>query len=835
MIDARLQRSAVGLVAFAAVAAVAMAQDPIPDEIGQQAPQLLDLIKQGSMHTIERDEYYEVHLYGGFKLELASMQIEIRGSNALLLLDLDAWRAATNGKQGSGLPRRGLQDPDPRRRLSNEQIRARLEGTLRSLGRSEGLQDSPVADKALDLLRYIYCEGDVIVVREGIEVVRCERMWISPIDDRVVIENAEVRYITGTGLKSQVTVVRAPRLTKQGRRWTGRDLTLTNCTAADPHSGLVIDDAEIIEHENEFEIVSRGATLQIGGTTLLPLPNTSVFSGSQSEFPLKRARIGYSNRLGMQAGVGFGQNWNKTGGALHEWLTGRPANEFRGDWELGVNWIEKRGVPVDGVLNYEAKDLYRGSTEAFFLDDHGVNIREIVRDRGGSVIDTENRGLIRTQNRVLFGEKTTLDLVAYQMTDPSVWSEFYGGSFRTEEVPETSTYLHHANGNRLFTLGTRFNLNDFSYRDDRALADKFIEEEPVATYQWLAQPIGETPWRTPIVVDIETNAGQRRSNYDDLTPGGRVSDRTLRIDQLAELSAPVNIGGINVRPYVSGRGSYYDETVNGGDSGRIALETGVQLGTRMQRQWSWLSDGERRAVRHVMSPKLTWRNRFHVDDRPGDFYQFDAIDQLTEQQLVRGEIRNQLQKMEVVDGVRQPRDFLFLDLAQDLFPNRARDNQGQGLGLLYYDFMIRPNPTGLPVKNLSYAIYGDHDWKQGLRTLDTELAFGPVAGINWTVDYRTDRVVNGAVGVTGNTRLFERWDLYGGSQRDLDRDTWLSYLFGFRRNDHDWTIDVYVVYNTFTEQTTFQIDFQPKMGGVERPTRDRLGTGNQQGQYRAPH
>ena len=149
--------------------------------------------------------------------------------------------------------------------------------------------------------------------------------------------------------------------------------------------------------------------------------------------------------------------------------------------------------------------------------------------------------------------------------------------------------------------------------------------------------------------------------------------------------------------------------------------------------------------------------------------------------------------------------------------------------------MIRPNPTGLPVKNLSYAIYGDHDWKQGLRTLDTELAFGPVAGINWTVDYRTDRVVNGAVGVTGNTRLFERWDLYGGSQRDLDRDTWLSYLFGFRRNDHDWTIDVYVVYNTFTEQTTFQIDFQPKMGGVERPTRDRFGTGNQQGQYRAPH
>lgn len=828
------------LPVFAAAAVVlaslAPAQDPQPGEIGVSTPVITDLVKKwGSLQTRISDEYYEVQIYGGFHIELADAQLEIRGSNVLMLLDIDTMQETRGKKQVGDLPRRGHLQPDPRRRLSNEQIRARLEGTLRAMGRSDGLPDSPLANKSLDLLRYIYCEGGVVVVRQGIEVIRCDRLWISPIDDRVVVENAELRYVTGDGAKGEVTIARAPRLTKQGRRWTGRDVTLTNCTAAVPHAAFVIDDAEIIEHENEFEIISRGATVQIGGTSLLPLPNTSVFTGSQSNFPVKRARIGYSNRLGMQAQVGFGQTWNGTGGVLHEWLTGRSANEFRGDWELGVGWIEKRGVPLDGVLNYQAAKLYRGSTEAFFLDDSGVNIREIVRDRSGSVIDTENRGLIRTQNRLLFGEKTTLDLVAYQMTDPSVWSEFYNGAFRTEEVPETSTYLHHADGNRLFTVGTRFNLNDFSYRDDRSLADRFIEEEPVATYQWLAQPIGLTPWRTPIIVDLETNVGQRRSNYDDLTPGTHVSDRTLRLDQLAELSAPLQISQVNVRPYVSGRGTWYDETQDGTAEGRAALETGVQLGSRMQRTWSWNSDGERRAVRHVMAPKLTYRNRFHVDDQPGAFYQFDATDQLTQQQLVRAELRNQLQKMELVDGVRQPRDFLFVDFAQDLFPDRARDNQGEALGLLYYDFLIRPSPTGLPVKNLTYAIYGDHDWKQGLRTLDTELGFGPVAGINWTVDYRTDRVVRGAVGVRATTQIFERWDLYAGSQRDLDRDTWLAYQFGIRRNDHDWTIEAGVVFNPFTEQTTFQLDFVPKMGGIDRPQRDRLGNGSLQSPLRSPH
>jgi lipopolysaccharide assembly outer membrane protein LptD (OstA) len=148
---------------------------------------------------------------------------------------------------------------------------------------------------------------------------------------------------------------------------------------------------------------------------------------------------------------------------------------------------------------------------------------------------------------------------------------------------------------------------------------------------------------------------------------------------------------------------------------------------------------------------------------------------------------------------------------------------------------VRPNPTGLPVKNLTYAIYGDHDWKQGLRTLDTELAIGPIGGINWTIDYRTDSVVQGAVGVTGSTRWFERWDVFGGTQRDLERKLWLSYMFGVRRNDHDWSIEAYLVYNTFTEQTSFNIDFVPKLGAFAGAQRDRNGNGNLQAPLRSPH
>mgnify|MGYP000355468837 CR=1 FL=1 len=52
----------------------------------------------------------------------------------------------------------------------------------------------------------------------------------------------------------------------------------------------------------------------------------------------------------------------------------------------------------------------------------------------------------------------------------------------------------------------------------------------------------------------------------------------------------------------------------------------------------------------------------HVDDQPSQFHQFDAIDQITELTVVRPELRNQLQRTQVFDGIKQPRDFVFLDL-----------------------------------------------------------------------------------------------------------------------------------------------------------------------------
>lgn len=842
------------LLALTATSA-ARAQDPVVTPgASQQSPTTGDTetAPQGELQTglityqvdgaqrfREVGDYYETHAQGGFRLTMAELGLVVRGEKLLILNDAEVMREALAGDRSSGLPTRDIKSPTPRRRLSPQAIRQRLQSALSAIGRTEPLPNDSLSSEAIRLFRYLYCEGGITVVKGGVEVMRCDRLWISPIDDRIVVENAELRYVT----PQSTFVIRGPRLIKQGGRWIGHDLLLTTCTADKPHAALAVTEAEIIERPGEFEVISRGQTLQIGGLDVLPLPNARFFTGSQSEFPIKSAYAGYSSRLGKQVGVTFGLPWNSTGGAIHNWLTGRPEDEFRGEWELGVGWIEERGFPLDGRLTYQVPGLYEGTSDFYYLNDSGINLREIKRYIDETRIDVESRSVIRSFNRLhlaqrSYDQNTHLDLVAFTATDPAAYPEFFIRDYRDKEVPETSTYLHHADDNHLLTVGTRFNLSDFSYLDDRYLATRFVEELPVVTYQWLAEPIAETPWDTPIVLDMESQVGQRRSDFDDRS-GIRVSDRSLRVDQLVELSAPFHYGALNIRPFANARGTFYDETLAGGSEERIILEGGFQIGSRLSRTWRWLDEnGAPDSLRHVIAPRLTYRNRYHVDDQPDTLFQYDefafepfsplrqsqlgydSIDRLTERELVRLEVRNLFQKREKVldekgeETLGQPRDFVFLDLAQDILPNSQRDNRGEVLGLFYYDMLLRPSGKWVPLENFAFAVYGDIDWARGMQTFDTELQFGKVLGVDWTVEYREDRTLDGAVALAGRTKIYDRWSVLGRAQRDLERDEWLSYVGGLRRDDHDWAIALTAIYNPFIDETTFQIEFTPRLGGL---------------------
>ena len=193
--------------------------------------------------------------------------------------------------------------------------------------------------------------------------------------------------------------------------------------------------------------------------------------------------------------------------------------------------------------------------------------------------------------------------------------------------------------------------------------------------------------------------------------------------------------------------------------------------------------------------------------------------------------RNLLQQDDGQEDTTTPRELLLLDLAQDVFPDGGRDNGGQTLGLFYFDLLLQPRFAEGTFDRLALAVYGDNDWRNGMQTLDTELQFGKVLGCNWALEYREDAITDGAVGLGISTQLLDRWLVFGRSQRDLQDDQWLRHSFGLRRDDHDWSIELTAVYNPFSDETTFRIEFLPRFGGMNQPRRDRFGGAYSGGQY----
>jgi hypothetical protein len=173
--------------------------------------------------------------------------------------------------------------------------------------------------------------------------------------------------------------------------------------------------------------------------------------------------------------------------------------------------------------------------------------------------------------------------------------------------------------------------------------------------------------------------------------------------------------------------------------------------------------------------------------------------------------------MDTEGGREAPGDFLLLDLAQDLWPDADRDHGGEHLGLFYYDFQVRPPSPWLGLGEFAYAIYGDHDWQTGLRTLDTEVRFGRGSGLEWSLDYRRDAVVEGAVGAGVRAALLGRWDLQASVQYDFDRGDYLKYGVGVVRADHDWSLLTSVTYDPYEDQLSFRLEFLPRFLGRARP------------------
>jgi hypothetical protein len=234
----------------------------------------------GFIGSERRGDVEEWTLSGGVRFVDPTLGLDVRCDRALLVLDAqESADVLRSLDRASGLPTRFPTPPPARRAVDAEVVRARIASFLQAMSRDGGSVTSDAGSRTDSLpdtaaFRSLYLEGDVSVVREGIEVLRADSLLLAPADDRATIRGVTLRLRDQDASKTAVTVtVRAERLDREKGRFVGRDVSVTTCPAGAPQFEVRSGELEIIEGATAFEIRSRDNVLALFQSRVLPLPD----------------------------------------------------------------------------------------------------------------------------------------------------------------------------------------------------------------------------------------------------------------------------------------------------------------------------------------------------------------------------------------------------------------------------------------------------------------------------------------------------------------------------------------------------------------------------------
>jgi len=456
----------------------------------------------------------------------------------------------------------------------------------------------------------VYLEGDVVMT-QGPNMIRAERLYYDFVSERAVILDAVVR--ANLAERNMPLYLRAAEIRQlspnQFSATTARLTTsefytphyhigagkveLTNRTLGDPtgrQTGMVAGSFRIEE-----------ATLNVLGSPIAYWPSLRG-NVDTSETAIKSLRMGYSDDFGAE----FESDWN-----LFSLLGLETPTGFSTD--LSLDYFSERGPAIGVDADYE-RDNYFGLVKSYLIHDDG-------EDNLGQDRETEDfsgtRGRFLLRHRQYFEDDWELTLELSYITDEQFLEEFFESEFDNDKEQETLLRLKKQRDNWAFTATLQGRILDFTTQTERYPDFAFfVQGKSLADrLTWFS----------------ENRLGLVRYSPDDptfrelLRDGGRDSSGTVgRADSRQELESPLDAGPLRIVPFVSGRASAWDDSPDDGGIvrgfGSYGLRSSMYLSRIYPEYKSQLWDMN--GLRHVMKLDATaWMSHTNYDS--DELYPFD--------------------------------------------------------------------------------------------------------------------------------------------------------------------------------------------------------------------
>lgn len=492
---------------------------------------------------------------------------------------------------------------------------------------------------------------------------------------------------------------------------------------------------------------------------------------------------------------------------------------------LNLDLREQRGVGFGPDFNWRSPLLGEGQFRYYYTDDNAPGL------------DPFGQPIPRNRQRLYFSDHATLDtnfnfktVIRYQ-TDNQVVRDFYESEYRENTQPGSFLELNKQWANWNLNLLAQPQVNNFQ---------ETVERLPDLKLTGLRQQLGTTP----LYYESESSAGYFRHVFPDLRTNAYSATRA---DTYHQITLPQTFfGWLNVAPRVGGRFTYYGEADGRGATTtaqtRGVFNTGAEISFKASRVWRDLESGlwDVKGLRHIIEPTFNYVFVPTPTARPAQLPQFDselpsyrllpidypdynAIDSIDSQNVLRLGLRNKLQTKRA-DGLDNVLNWaLYTDWRLDRRPGQATFSD------VYSDIDFKPR-SWLTLSSETRFDLAREKFTEANHTLVLE------PGSEWSVSlghrYRVDSPVfglgNNLIISSVYVRLSENWGAQVAHHYEARDGRMKQQLYTIYRDLRSWTgaltfrvRDTRIGPPDYTIAFTFSLKAFPKFGvdgDSHRPT-----------------
>jgi hypothetical protein len=591
-------------------------------------------------------------------------------------------------------------------------------------------------------------EGNVIIKRGGITLY-CDRLeflqeeQVAVAEGNVILETVKEERVLGdrlvynfgtmTGVLNDATVYSAPfygageTIAKVGENHlTVEEGYITTCDHDKPH--YRIRSRKIDIHPGE-KAVARNIRLFLGNLPLLYLPKYTQNLTDQRPFVVFTP--------------GYDKDWGFF--VLSQWRYYMNEN-LKGTVHL--DYRERKDVASGVDLDYNTLNFGKGIIRTYYMNERNITSKRVFEERPSPTIERE-RFKIEWRHKWDIDEKTDAILQYYKLSDSGLLRDYFESESIEDPSPGTFFLFTHLLPHGVFSFQTDWRVNRFVGATERL---------PEIQYNLANQKVGNTNFYFKNI-STYSNLVKKEASPSE------VRQQTMRFDSENEISHPLKIAFVEMRPFVGTRQTYYSKTK---DTSKYSIVRGVfNTGADLSTKFYKVLDVEGNffgvpidRLRHIVTPSVSYKFQPDPTVPPSRLDQFDSIDAINREHSITFSLENKLQTKTPEGG-----------------------NQDLLRAVVGVPFFLKEDPR-----------------KGGFNTISSEIDFHPTDWMSFYFDSDYDTIEERLSNANFDLYIRDRseksrWSLGVSKRLTVDVDDILAIDFTYRINPK-WQFRVYQRYNT---------------------------------------